>query len=75
MGVAAVLGIAVMLGRAQESTLGQLDNGPRGSAALAPDSSSGVSDIETFLQCVNEYLQGGDAQLQRQPTAEELAEA
>ena len=61
MGLAVVLGIAVMLGRAQENTLMRLDNGPKGFAELAPDSSSGVNDIETFLQCINEYLQGGDA--------------
>jgi hypothetical protein len=61
MGLAIVLGIAVMLGHAQENTLVRLDDGPVGLTALAPDSSSGVSDIETFLQCINEYLSGGDA--------------
>ncbi len=48
MGLAAVLGIAVMLG-VLKKTLGAPGNGPNGFAALAPDSSSGVSDIETFL--------------------------
>ena len=54
MGLATVLGIAVMLGRAQENALARLDDGPVTLAALTPDSSSGVSDIEMFLQCIKE---------------------